>query len=403
MNPPTVSVIIPARNCEDQLERCLLCLERSSYKDYEVIVVDDASTDTTPNAAKGENVRLVKLDTQHGPALARNRGADMAQGDFLIFLDADVCVQPDTLALFVDTFAQDSKIDAVFGSYDIQPFALNIISQYRNLMHHFVHQEAKEEASTFWSGCGAVRRNVFLKLGGFSESFGRPCIEDIELGVRLRAQGYRIVLNKQIQVCHLKKWTLWGMVKTDVRDRAFPWTQLILRERNVPNDLNLKMSQRLSALLSFALVVTLFIAACRFPTLFIVPVVLLVGVKLLDAWSLTRRVPTSWRILAVVAIVAGYALIWLHFQAFAAIPLALLIGIVALNWRFYLFFARTRGVLFAAVVLPLHVGYYLYSAATFVAALFLHFFRRRKTESVPRPTLKLSDCPIVETNVNVPV
>ena len=93
---------------------------------------------------------------------------------------------------------------------------------------------AGERATTFWSGCGAVRRSLFLDMGGFDESYARPCIEDIELGARLTRSGHAIVLRKSMQVTHLKKWTFWSMLKSDIWDRAVPWTNLVLREGKLP-------------------------------------------------------------------------------------------------------------------------------------------------------------------------
>jgi hypothetical protein len=86
----------------------------------------------------------------------------------------------------------------------------------------------------FWSGCGAIRRELFLKHSGFDESYARPAIEDIELGNRIHALGHRILLQPDIQCAHLKRWTLWGGIVTDIQARGIPWTQLIHRFR-APN------------------------------------------------------------------------------------------------------------------------------------------------------------------------
>jgi glycosyltransferase involved in cell wall biosynthesis len=391
---PTITVIIPVRNDPYNLQQCLTSLEASRYRNFEVVVVDDASTDQTPEIARHRGVELVRLERQSGPAAARNRGAEVARGEYLLFIDADVCVQPDTVGLFVQTLNQQPDMDAVFGSYDTQPRALNVVSQYRNLMHHFVHQDGSPQASTFWSGCGAIRRKVFLEMGGFNTGYGRPSIEDIELGARLHRAGRRIGLDKRIQVTHLKRWTVWGMVKADVRDRALPWTELILREKSLPNDLNLTVSHRLSCVLAYGLLGSLLAGAWRLHALLLtVPVFLIVAIVLLDYWSLTRRVPTWLRVLAVVGVLAGNAALPFYLRWWALVPLGCLLGVFALNWRFYVFFARERHPLFAALALPLHIFYYIYSGAAFGMAVTLFLWKNlaprflRRTE-VREPSKK---------------
>ena len=115
-----------------------------------------------------------------------------------------MCVRSDTIARIRRRFEMDPRLDALIGSYDDEPASAGFASQYKNLLHHFVHQHGREEAATFWTGCGAIRREVFAAAGGFDESYTRPCIEDIELGHRLRQRGRRIVLDPALQVKHLK-------------------------------------------------------------------------------------------------------------------------------------------------------------------------------------------------------
>src|SRR5262245_32579216 len=98
-----ISTIIPARNCAAQLQECLEALQATEGIDHEIIVVDDASTDDTPNVALRRGVRVHQLDVQSGPAAARNRGASEARGEYLVFVDADVCVQPRTMRQFAKT------------------------------------------------------------------------------------------------------------------------------------------------------------------------------------------------------------------------------------------------------------------------------------------------------------
>ena len=158
---------------------------------------------------------------------------------------------PSTLERVVRVaFFEDRELDALIGSYDDDPSSQDFLSQYRNLMHCFVHQTGRRDAFTFWSGCGAVRRDLFLQCSGFDERYRRPAIEDIELGYRMAAEGRKMILDPDLQVKHLKRWTFWGLVKTDVLDRGIPWTELILRDQQMANDLNLQLSQRVSVALS---------------------------------------------------------------------------------------------------------------------------------------------------------
>lgn len=252
-----LSVIVPVYNDGRRLAVCLERLFKSEDAAFEVIVVNDGSTDHSVDVARAHPVRLTFLPVRSGPAAARNAGANLAKGDYLVFIDADVSVHRDTLAALAGTFTSDPSVDAVFGSYDTKPAAPNFISHYKNLVHHYVHQSSHEHASTFWSGCGAVKKNVFYAVGGFDPAFTRSTVEDIELGVRLHRAGHRIVLNKQVQVTHAKVWTLTGMIKSDVCERTIPWAALIFREKSLPNDLNLTWAQRVSALLACGLFVVL--------------------------------------------------------------------------------------------------------------------------------------------------
>lgn len=246
-----LSIIVPAyNNCAD-LARCLSALHAELLPDSELIVVDDASTDATPSAAARQGAQVLRLEQNSGPGAARNLGAARAGGEVLLFVDADVVVAAGTLDRVMQAFAADPALAALFGSYDDHPEAPFLVSRYRNLLHHFVHQAGETEAATFWAGLGAVRRAVFLAVGGFDAArFPRPSIEDIELGYRLRRAGHRIRLDKHLQGKHLKRWSFWSMLRTDVMRRALPWSRLVLDTRHAPEDLNLRASQRLCGALS---------------------------------------------------------------------------------------------------------------------------------------------------------
>jgi glycosyltransferase involved in cell wall biosynthesis len=343
MDVGTVSVIAPVYNGGASWGRCLDALAAANPAPYEVIVVDDGSNDDSREQAAARGFTVLQTDkARSGPAAARNLGAHRARGEILFFVDADVMIPPDAIGCIVDGF-QDSRVSAIFGSYDDAPSESAFVSQYKNLMHHYVHQTSQSAASSFWAGCGAIRKHVFEQMGGFSAAYLQPSIEDIELGYRLRRANYRIYLMKELQVTHLKRWTFRSLLATDVLNRAVPWARLILRERELPADLNLKLSDRLSTLLCFLLVAA--------------PVGLLLSPLTLLVFPL------------------------------------LIASLVALNFDLYRFFYNKRGLWFCLRAVPLHWFYYLYSGAAFGVVLLLTVGQSLagifSVFSIPRPETKL--------------
>lgn len=247
---PRVSVIIPFFNSRNTLGFCLDALLKNDCSDVELILVDDGSTDGSAEIATERGIRVYSNTVRKGPAAARNHGSIYARGNILVFLDSDVMVQQDTLKRFIQVFDRSPELSAVFGSYDDKPDKSNFLSQYKNLMHHFMHQNCRADAVTFWAGCGAVRRDVFQKIGGFNEVVYRePSIEDIELGIRLYQEGHKIRLEKTIQVKHLKRWNVKNLLHADIVHRAIPWSRLIFQTGILPNHLNLQIAYRISAIL----------------------------------------------------------------------------------------------------------------------------------------------------------
>lgn len=329
--PPnlTVSLVLPVCNGGAEFGLALDALARLSPAPLEVIVVEDGPQ--RDEYVYPEGFRVMRLPTRRGPAAARNAGAAEAAGDLLLFVDADVVAPPDIVSRVQDAF-RDPGVDAVFGSYDRSPAAPGFFSQFKNLVHRFVHQHAREEAQTFWSACGAMRRRVFEALGGYDERFTLPSVEDIELGMRLARGGGRIRLVKQLEVTHLKRWTLGTLLYTDIFCRALPWSRLLVAESSLPDDLNLTWRARLATTM--------------------------LGVALL-ALLLSPLAPT---LAAVAAVIGG--------------------GVWALDWRLWRYFASERGWGFAARCVPLQWLYYLYAGAAF--GWVLVFEPRAAAQPAPR-------------------
>ena len=235
------------------LAACLRSVAALEPPPLESILACDGNGPGLETLAAEAGFRLAGYPERSGPARARNAGAQAATGDVLLFLDGDVSVPPDLLARLGEVFDAHPDAVAVFGSYDASPQDPGLVSRYRNLLHHYVHQTSSETASTFWAGCGAIRRSFHLQLGGFDESYSRPSIEDIELGYRVRSAGGQIRLAKHLQVKHLKRWSLASFLWTDLARRSLPWTRLILRGPRPPYDLNLSWRHRASLVTSAGL------------------------------------------------------------------------------------------------------------------------------------------------------
>ena len=314
----TLSVVMPMWNVVENLPRVLppLVAALRERRVVEVVVVDDGSTDDSARQCEAAGLRVIPSGGRLGPAGARNVGARAVTGDAILFLDADVVMHDDVPARVAARFDARPDLVALFGAYDDRPAAPGIVSRYRNLLHHHVHVMNAGEASTFWVGCGAVRRAALLAVGGFdAERYRVPSIEDIELGQRLRATGGRILLDPAIQGTHLKRWSFASMVRTDVLRRALPWGRLLQATPDVASALNVTMGERLRAVVALALF--------------------------------------------------GAAIAVLFRRSMLGPAFELLVVATLVNAPFYLLVARRAGVVTAIASLFLHQLYYVYGAATF--------------------------------------
>ena len=237
---PRVSVVIPAYNAEDLMRTCLESVLASEGVTFEVIVVNDASTDATARVAQDFGCRVISLRANILSANCRNLGAELARGEIVVFFDADQTMAPDTLKKYAAVLDREPEVTAVVGSLAARTPLPGFFSQFKNFQHHYTHQTADPEGTTLASGLMAVRRDAFLALGGFEPAFAGASIEDIALGYHMVRNGHRIRFAPAIQVVHWKGYTLRQLIHSDIVHRAVPWTGLMLRERVYRNDLNTK-------------------------------------------------------------------------------------------------------------------------------------------------------------------
>src|SRR5438067_4332053 len=220
----------------------------------ELIVFDDGSTDSTRSIAEAAGARIVSNPgPPKGPAHGRNMAAASSSRPYLMFVDADVIIHADAIDLLVEEVRRTGAA-AAFGSYDDHPRSRRLPALYANLRHHFVHQSGSREATTFWSGVGLMRTDIFREFGGYDDVlFAHPSIEDVELGMRLVNTRKRIRLVPEAQGTHWKDWTLWRVWHTDVVRRALPWSRLIADGQLAEADLNLARKERALAMLALAI------------------------------------------------------------------------------------------------------------------------------------------------------
>jgi glycosyltransferase involved in cell wall biosynthesis len=322
-----VSVVMPVFNGAGFLTQSLPALAAAA-KDgaTEIIVVDDASTDESAEIAFDYADKVIRLEKKSGAAEARNRGVKHAAGEICFFVDADVVVKEDSIGFVREFFRKNPDFAAVIGSYDDSPTERDFFSQYRNLIHHYFHQVGHFESETFWTGCGAVKKNVFLEINGYDgKRYARPSVEDIEFGYRLRGKGYRIGLAREFQAKHLKKWSLVDIVRTDIFLRAVPWSYLLLENKRRRHTLNTDFRQKLSALLTWLMLTTL----------------------------------------------AGT----FFFRPLCVISFCSLVGILFLNWRLHKFFLKKMGVIFTIGAFLMQILYYVYCSLVFAFCFFAFYFR----------------------------
>jgi glycosyltransferase involved in cell wall biosynthesis len=192
-----LSVVVPAFNEEKFLPKCLESLRNQDFKDFEIIVVDNNSTDKTAEIAKKFGVILVSEENQ-GVAFARNKGAKVAKGEILVFTDADTILPKDWLSRISKEFKEDEDLIAFGGSCEFYsgPISAKIASRF--LLPIFLFLDKFFSGGWNLMGCNmAIKREAFLKVGGFNINL--KINEDVEISYRLRKIG-KVILDPRFKV-----------------------------------------------------------------------------------------------------------------------------------------------------------------------------------------------------------
>lgn len=241
---PYLSVIIPYYNAPDKLERLLTSIAKSrKAPPFEIIVVDDGSSkqvavNSLPLTTVQKHLktlhcalRTVRLPTNKGPAIARNRGVEAARGKFVVFLDGDVEVFPDTLSEIASVYTDDPDVVALTGVWVKEQKSKAFFPNFKALRDwsYWIHERDKSGYYFLFSTrIASIKKAVFQRLGGFDEGYPAPLVEDIELTYRI-ARRYAIIFAPKVRVHHEFE-DFWPIAKKYYL-RAYYWTKLYTRRK----------------------------------------------------------------------------------------------------------------------------------------------------------------------------
>lgn len=229
-----ISIIIPVYNSSFTLKECLDSIFSSTFKDYEVIVVSGNSTDDSIKIAKQFQIKIIELPENKGPALARNKGFQVAQGDIILFLDSDVIINKNSLSLIIDKFSL-AEVNAIQGIYSHEPNYKYLATQfYQSYLCYYVWPENKKYATTLVTGCFAIRKEIFNKFGGFDVNIENASCEDEKFGYSLIEKGYKILILRDLQVVHRVNYNVINFIKRRLT-QEFDRIKFYLREKTYTN------------------------------------------------------------------------------------------------------------------------------------------------------------------------
>jgi glycosyltransferase involved in cell wall biosynthesis len=200
MSDPLVSVIVPNYNYSRVLALCLQSLRAQTYPRLEIIVVDDCSTDDSVAVAESFGAKVVSTGVNGGPAVARNRGAEVASGEVLFFIDSDVAAKPEAVANAVRLLQDDPELGAVCGNYDPVPLIRDsLLEEYRCMQQSYWLIADEGRIATLYTALLAMRREVFDEIGPFNPRLRET--ENADYGHRLAAR-YKILLTPRVRGVH---------------------------------------------------------------------------------------------------------------------------------------------------------------------------------------------------------
>lgn len=230
----SISIIIPNRNGEATIGRCLQAAFASQYPDFEVTVVDDCSTDSSVDVITTFPCKLIRLDKHSGASRARNVGAAHSDDDILFFTDADCLLSKNALAIAEKTLSAEGTGIILGGTYTPIPYDNSFFSSFQSVFINYSETKRAENPDYVATHAMMIDAQAFSNTGGFDEHF-LPILEDVEFSHRLRKAGYRLIINPQIQVQHIFDYSLFRSLHNAIIKSMY-WTIYSIRNGDLLAD-----------------------------------------------------------------------------------------------------------------------------------------------------------------------
>ncbi|MFH0933487.1 MAG: glycosyltransferase, partial [Nitrospirota bacterium] len=250
-----ISIIIPTYNSAQVLRKCLESLgsQTISSEGYEVIVVDDGSTDGTRDIVAKYPAQYI-YQQNRGPAATRNYGVSQAQGEIILFTDADCEPQPNWIEEMIEPM-NDNQVVGVKGTYKTRQKELVARLVQIEYEHKYERMKKFKYIDFIDTYSAGYRKDIFLKYGGFDERYPKASVEDQEFSFRLSRDGYKMVFNPEAVVYHKHSASLIDYLKKKYKI-AF-WKVFLLKrhpgklktDTHTPQSLKIQMILALCAVL----------------------------------------------------------------------------------------------------------------------------------------------------------
>jgi glycosyltransferase involved in cell wall biosynthesis len=216
MQEDNIRVVIPCYDADATIEKCISSVLDSNGIDFELIIVDDGENNKIPDLKNKYPIKVIKTEGRAGAGKARNSGAYGFNGSYVIFIDSDVQIYPDTLAALMKPL-KDKLAEATVGSYS----KITCKSFYQTYKHNYISYRYSGKqgyiSNSFWSAICAIDYETFKAVKGFEESFFGAGPEDIDLGIKFSKAGARILSVPGAGGIHLADYTFAGLIKNDLR------------------------------------------------------------------------------------------------------------------------------------------------------------------------------------------